>query len=310
MDYDVDVLIIGGGGAGCFGGDRSRQRGRERADRHKAPHGRREHDDGRGRHSGGGQAERLSRAALSGRLRRRTLRGANRSFCIKLVTEAPEAIQVAVRPRRRCLIKTPDGTMITTHGGGTSRKRMHAAKDYSGAEIMRTLRDEVLNREHPGRRLHVGHRAHQGRKRQRCAGAVLHEHGDGASFMIARAKTVIIATGGAGRLHYQGFPTSNHYGATADGLILGIPRGRKASLSGYAPVPPHGRCLPGADLRRARDGKGPFGRRDARELRRRGVHASARDARRGGGFHHPRMLRAAQGRQDPAGRRQYGSIRR
>ena len=25
--------------------------------------------------------------------------------------------------------KAPDGTMITTHGGGTSRKRMHAAKD-------------------------------------------------------------------------------------------------------------------------------------------------------------------------------------
>ena len=35
-----------------------------------------------------------------------------------------------------------------------------------------------------------------------------------------KAKTVIIATGGAGRLHYQGFPTSNHYGATADGLVL------------------------------------------------------------------------------------------
>ena len=42
--------------------------------------------------------------------------------------------------------KAEDGTMITTHGGGTSRKRMHACKDYSGAEIMRTLRDEVLNR--------------------------------------------------------------------------------------------------------------------------------------------------------------------
>ena len=39
--------------------------------------------------------------------------------------------------------------MITTHGGGTSRKRMHAAADYSGAEIMRTLRDEVLNRSIP-----------------------------------------------------------------------------------------------------------------------------------------------------------------
>ena len=39
--------------------------------------------------------------------------------------------------------KQPDGTMITIHGGGTSRKRMHSARDYSGAEIMRTLRDEV-----------------------------------------------------------------------------------------------------------------------------------------------------------------------
>ena len=35
--------------------------------------------------------------------------------------------------------KAEDGTMITTHGGGTSRKRMHAAKDYSGSEIMRWL---------------------------------------------------------------------------------------------------------------------------------------------------------------------------
>ncbi len=45
--------------------------------------------------------------------------------------------------------KEESGRMITTHGGGTSRKRMHAAKDYSGAEIMRTLRDEVLNRQIP-----------------------------------------------------------------------------------------------------------------------------------------------------------------
>ena len=42
--------------------------------------------------------------------------------------------------------KDEEGNMVTTHGGGTSRKRMHACKDYSGAEIMRTLRDEVINR--------------------------------------------------------------------------------------------------------------------------------------------------------------------
>jgi len=43
--------------------------------------------------------------------------------------------------------KEPDGTMMEEHGGGTSRKRMHSARDYSGAEIMRTLRDEARNRE-------------------------------------------------------------------------------------------------------------------------------------------------------------------
>ena len=41
--------------------------------------------------------------------------------------------------------------------------------------------------------------------------------------LIIHAKKVIIATGGAGRMHYQGFPTSNHYGATADGLVLAAP---------------------------------------------------------------------------------------
>ena len=44
-------------------------------------------------------------------------------------------------------------------------------------------------------------------------------------YLVARAKTVVIATGGAGRMHYQGFPTSNHYGATADGLVLGYRAG-------------------------------------------------------------------------------------
>ena len=37
---------------------------------------------------------------------------------------------------------------------------------------------------------------------------------------LVRAKAVVIATGGLGRTHIQGFPTTNHYGATADGLVL------------------------------------------------------------------------------------------
>ena len=42
--------------------------------------------------------------------------------------------------------KHADGRLHTIHGGGTSRKRMHYAADITGAEIMRTIRDEARNR--------------------------------------------------------------------------------------------------------------------------------------------------------------------
>ena len=38
--------------------------------------------------------------------------------------------------------------------------------------------------------------------------------------MRHRDVAVILATGGMGRLHVQGFPCTNHYGATADGLVI------------------------------------------------------------------------------------------
>jgi succinate dehydrogenase / fumarate reductase flavoprotein subunit len=38
--------------------------------------------------------------------------------------------------------------------------------------------------------------------------------------LVVRAKCTIIATGDSGRLHYQDFATTNHYGATGDGLVL------------------------------------------------------------------------------------------
>jgi succinate dehydrogenase / fumarate reductase flavoprotein subunit len=46
-------------------------------------------------------------------------------------------------------------------------------------------------------------------------------------YLIVRAKATILATGGWGRLHVQGFPTTNHYGATADGLVLAYRVGAK-----------------------------------------------------------------------------------
>lgn len=138
--------------------------------------------------------------------------------------------------------KAPDGTMVTTHGGGTSRKRMHAAADYTGAEIMRTLRDEVINRGIQVLEFTAAIELLLD-ENGRAAGAVLMNMETG-EILIARAKTVIIATGGAGRMHYQGFPTSNHYGATADGLVLAYRAGAKLLYQDTLQYHPTGAAFP------------------------------------------------------------------
>lgn len=45
--------------------------------------------------------------------------------------------------------KEPDGTLLTLHGGGTSRRRTGYAGDCTGAEIMRTLRNELRHHSEP-----------------------------------------------------------------------------------------------------------------------------------------------------------------
>jgi succinate dehydrogenase / fumarate reductase flavoprotein subunit len=63
-------------------------------------------------------------------------------------------------------------------------------------------------------------------------------------YEIARAKTVIMAVGGSGRLHYQGFPTTNHYGATGDGLIMGYRAGAKLAFMNTIQYHPTGAAYP------------------------------------------------------------------
>jgi L-aspartate oxidase len=53
----------------------------------------------------------------------------------------------------------------------------------------------------------------------RVTGAVLEDLRDGRLTVVA-ARQVVLATGGSGRLHLGGASTSNHYGATGDGLVL------------------------------------------------------------------------------------------
>jgi succinate dehydrogenase / fumarate reductase flavoprotein subunit/L-aspartate oxidase len=116
--------------------------------------------------------------------------------------------------------KLPDGRMKARHGGGTSRKRMHSAGDMTGAEIMRVLRDEARNRTDKIKMLEFTPAVELLTDGEgSVTGAVLYNL-ETREYYVVKAKTVIIATGGFGRIHIQGFPTTNHYGATADGVVM------------------------------------------------------------------------------------------
>ncbi len=221
VDYETDVLVIGGGGAGSSAAIEAHEAGADVMVVTKLRIG----DANTMMAEGGIQAadkendspvQHYLDAFGGGHF------AARPELLRRLVMEAPDAIKW-LNELGVMFDKDEDGRMVTTHGGGTSRKRMHACKDYSGAEIMRTLRDEVLNRGIPVIEFTSAVELIKDDRGQ-VAGAVLlnMETGD---YMVAKAKTVVIATGGAGRLHYQGFPTSNHYGATADGLVLGYRAG-------------------------------------------------------------------------------------
>lgn len=240
IKYDVDVLIIGGGGAGASAAIEADNAGAKTMIVTKLRIG----DANTMMAEGGIQA--ADKPNDSPAIHYVDAFGgghfaAKRELLAKLVCDAPDAIQWLNKLGVE-FDKTEDGTMVTTHGGGTSRKRMHAAKDYSGAEIMRTLRDEVFNRGIPVVDFTAAIELILD-ENGKAAGAVLMNM-ETKELMVARAKTVVIATGGAGRMHYQGFPTSNHYGATADGLVLGYRVGAKLLYAETLQYHPTGAAYP------------------------------------------------------------------
>ena len=219
IDYDVDLLIIGGGGAGTVAALFAHDNGVP-VDRilitTKLRHG----DSNSMMAQGGIQAG--DSGDDSPAIHYLDIYGgghfSNKPDLVKaLALDAPELIkwheELGVMYDRH-----DDGNFQLLPGGGTSRKRMHSAKDYTGMELMRTIRDRSRNLDVPVLEF--------------CpivellldeTGAVsggvamnLETH----EYYVIRAKATILATGGSGRLHLAGYPTSNHYGATGDGLVM------------------------------------------------------------------------------------------
>lgn len=104
-------------------------------------------------------------------------------------------------------------------GGGATRARLHCCGDYTGLEVMRVLKDEVRSLGISVLEFHPVVELLTDPDTGRVSGAILYNL-DTREYKVVRSKVVILATGGIGRLHIAGFPTTNHYGATGDGLVL------------------------------------------------------------------------------------------
>ena len=219
IDYETDVLIIGGGGAGTAAALLAQEHGAKVIIANKLRHG----DSNTIMAEGGIQAASKLEKDSPAYHYLDTVGGGHfkndPELVYTLVTEAPDVIQW-LEGLGTMFYKFPDGRLETLPLAGFCRKRGHTAGDTTGMEIMRAIRDEARNRSDditvlefsPAVELVLNEHGH-------CAGAVLYNM-ETEEYFIVKAKATIMATGGCGRLHIQGFMTTNHYGATADGLVL------------------------------------------------------------------------------------------
>ncbi len=241
-DYETDILIVGGGGAGCAAAIIALGNGARSIISTKLRIG-----DANSMMSQGGMQAAVTPQDSPTRHYLDCLGGGhfdNKPDLVRAMTEdGPEVVEW-LEKLGVVWDKNPNGSMYVLHGGGTSRKRMHSCRDYTGAVIMRTLMDEVRN--HPDKvtvlefmptvELILDDKG-------RCAGGVLYNM-ETEEYFTVKAKATIIATGGFGRLHIRGFDTTNHYGATGDGLVMAYRAGAKLLYMDSVQYHPTGAAFP------------------------------------------------------------------
>ena len=240
IDYSTDALIIGGGGAGVTAALFAKENGAEVLLTTKLRLG----DSNTIMAEGGIGAATLPEDSpvihyidtmVGGR-------GKNIPGLVEtLVNDAPFIVEWLTNLGVN-FDRLPDGSYFTHMPAGHSRKRSHSVKDITGLEIMRVLCDEIRNQGIPFLEFSPAVELLLDDQGQ-CAGAVLFNF-DTERYVVVQAKATLLATGGIGRLHIQGFPTSNHYGATADGLVMAYRAGAKLLYMGFIQYHPTGIAWP------------------------------------------------------------------
>lgn len=242
VDYETDILIIGGGGAGCAAAIIASDHGVKSIISTKLRLG-----DANSMMSQGGMQAAVTPQDSPTQHYLDAIGGGhfdNKPKLVRALTEDGPEVVKWLEDLGVVWDKRDDGSMYVLHGGGTSRKRMHSCRDYTGAIIMRTLMDEVRNRPDkvtvlefmPVVELILDTRG-------RCAGGILYNL-ETEEYFTVKAKATLIATGGYGRLHIRGFDTTNHYGATGDGLIIAYRVGAKLIYMDSVQYHPTGAVFP------------------------------------------------------------------
>ncbi len=240
--HQVDILIIGGGGAGATAALTAKAAGAKILMATKLRLG-----DSNTVMAEGGMQVAVSPEDSPIRHFVDSLKGghmANDRVLLKqLVEEGPSVAQWLI-DLGVMFDREDDGNLSLRAGGGSSLPRLLRCKDYTGLELMRVLKDCVLNEEvevlefSPVIELLTDGKGS-------CTGAILKDL-DNDRRIVVQAKTVILATGGIGRLHIQGFPTSNHFGATGDGLSITYRAGASLTLQDTFQYHPTGAVFPEA----------------------------------------------------------------
>lgn len=212
----VDVLVIGGGGAGCAAALHAREQGAVVLLATKLRLA-----DSNSVMAQGGMQVAVAPDDSPVQHFLDTLKGGhmkNDHDLLKVMVDDGPSIAQWLLSLGVLFDRDADGNLHVKKGGGSSKPRLLTCSDYTGLEIMRVLKDEVLNRK-IGLLEFAAAVELLSDDAGTCTGAIFRDL-DNKRYITIAAKTVILATGGIGRLHIQGFPTSNHYGATGDGLAL------------------------------------------------------------------------------------------
>jgi succinate dehydrogenase / fumarate reductase flavoprotein subunit len=147
-----------------------------------------------------------------------------------LAKEAPERV-LELEQWGAVFDRTPEGYIMQRPFGGHTYRRLNHVGDRTGLELIRTVQDKAVS---------VGMKCYMEttmtrllKDGDRIVGAFGY-HRDTGRFMLIRAKAVVLATGGWGRMYKV---TSNSWESTGDGAVLAFNAG--AELMGMEMVQFH-----------------------------------------------------------------------